>query len=104
MKAYVGVDVLIHIFLTSALVGEWSASHPSHFTPMERAPGTHWKGGIQLNFFFFLLSATARGGLWPPFSFEGFVTMIVLRGGVVNPTPNPQLSWKTNVFCRGCLP
>jgi hypothetical protein len=32
--------------LTSALVGgEWSASRPGHFTPGERAPGTHWKGG-----------------------------------------------------------
>ena len=24
--------------------------------------------------------------------------------GVVTPTPNPQRSWRTNVFCRGCLP
>jgi hypothetical protein len=55
------------------------------------------------NFKFFFFGATALGGLWPPL-FEGFVTMIVLRGGVVNPTPNPQLSWRTNVFCRGCLP
>jgi hypothetical protein len=32
--------------LTSALDGsEWSASHPGHFTPRERAPGTHWLGG-----------------------------------------------------------
>jgi hypothetical protein len=23
----------------------WSASHPEHFTPRERAPGTHWTGG-----------------------------------------------------------
>jgi hypothetical protein len=39
MKAYVGVDVKIHIFLTSALVGgEWSASRPGRFTPVERAP------------------------------------------------------------------
>jgi hypothetical protein len=30
--------------------------------------------------------------------------MIVLQGGVVNPTPNPQLSWRTNVFCWGCPP
>jgi hypothetical protein len=35
---------------------------------------------------------------------EGFVTMIVLQGGVVNLTPNPQPFWRTNVFCRGCLP
>jgi hypothetical protein len=41
MKAYGGVGVQIHIFLTSALVwGEWSASRPGRFTP-----GTHWIGG-----------------------------------------------------------
>jgi hypothetical protein len=34
MKTYGGVDVYIHIFLTSALaVGEWSASRPGRFTP-----------------------------------------------------------------------
>jgi hypothetical protein len=33
-------------YLTSALDGgEWSASYPGHFTPRERAPGTHWLGG-----------------------------------------------------------
>jgi hypothetical protein len=33
MKAYVGVDVQIHILLTSALVGgEWSASRTGCFT------------------------------------------------------------------------
>jgi hypothetical protein len=33
-------------FLTSALVGdEWSDLRPSHFTPGERAHGTHWIGG-----------------------------------------------------------
>jgi hypothetical protein len=46
MTAYGGVDVYIHIFLTSALAGgEWSASLPSRFTPGERAPGTHCIGG-----------------------------------------------------------
>jgi hypothetical protein len=46
MKAYGGVDVQVHIFLTSVLVGgEWSASRPGRFTPGEIAPGTHWIGG-----------------------------------------------------------
>jgi hypothetical protein len=46
MKAYRGVDVQIHIFLTSVLVGgEWSASRLGRFTPEERAPSTHWIGG-----------------------------------------------------------
>jgi hypothetical protein len=46
MKAYGGVDVYTHVFLTSALVGvEWSASRPGRFTPREKAPGTHWIGG-----------------------------------------------------------
>jgi hypothetical protein len=31
--------------LTSALVGEWSASRPDRFTPGEKAPGNHWIGG-----------------------------------------------------------
>jgi hypothetical protein len=47
MKAYGGVDIYIHLFLTSSLAGgEWSASHPGSFTPGERAPGTHWTGGL----------------------------------------------------------
>jgi hypothetical protein len=46
MKAYGGMDVEMHIFLTSALgLGEWSASRPGHFTPGERAHGVHWIGG-----------------------------------------------------------
>jgi hypothetical protein len=46
MKTYTGVDVQIHVFLNSALVGgKWSASRLGRFTPGERAPGTHWIGG-----------------------------------------------------------
>jgi hypothetical protein len=42
MKAYGGLDVQIHIFLTSAIVGgEWSASSPDRFTPGEKAPSTN---------------------------------------------------------------
>jgi hypothetical protein len=41
-----GVDLKIHILLTSALAGdEWSDSRPGRFTPGERAPGTHSIGG-----------------------------------------------------------
>jgi hypothetical protein len=46
MRAYRGVDVWIHIFLTSAQVGsEWLASRPCRFTRWERAPDSHWIGG-----------------------------------------------------------
>jgi hypothetical protein len=46
MKAYAGVNVYIHIFLTAELVeGKWSASRPCRFTPGERALGTHWIRG-----------------------------------------------------------
>jgi hypothetical protein len=39
MKMYKGVVVQIHVFLTSALVGdEWSASRPCSFTPREIGP------------------------------------------------------------------
>jgi hypothetical protein len=45
MKPYGGVDIQIHIFLTSALVGgEWPASRPGRFTPGKRDPGTHLIG------------------------------------------------------------
>jgi hypothetical protein len=48
MKVYGGVDVWIHVFLTSALAGgERSASRPGpgRFTTGEKAPSTHWIGG-----------------------------------------------------------
>jgi hypothetical protein len=46
MKAYMRVDVQIHIFLTSALVGgESSASRPGRFTFGERTVGNHRVGG-----------------------------------------------------------
>jgi hypothetical protein len=46
MKTYGGLDVQIHVFLTSALAGdEWSASCTSRFNPGETAPSTHWIGG-----------------------------------------------------------
>jgi hypothetical protein len=45
MKTYGGIDVQIHVFLTSAVAGEWSVSHPGRFIPVERIPGTHQIGG-----------------------------------------------------------
>jgi hypothetical protein len=46
VKTYVGMEVWLHPFLTSALDGdEWSASRPRHFTCGERAPGAYRIGG-----------------------------------------------------------
>jgi hypothetical protein len=46
MKTCGGMDLYIHIFLTSALAGgQQSASRPCRFTPGERAPGTQWIEG-----------------------------------------------------------
>jgi hypothetical protein len=46
MKAYWGVHIEIHVFLTSSIDrGEWSASRPGCLTPGERVPGTHRVGG-----------------------------------------------------------
>lgn len=46
MKAYGGVDIQLHPFLTLLRDGgEWSDSHPGHFTPGDMVPSTHWIGG-----------------------------------------------------------
>jgi hypothetical protein len=46
MKTNGEVEIQLHEFLTLALDGgEWSASHPGHFTYREKAPDTHWIGG-----------------------------------------------------------
>jgi hypothetical protein len=46
LKSYGGVDVEIHVFLTSALVGgEGSASRPNRVTALERVPCSHRIGG-----------------------------------------------------------
>jgi hypothetical protein len=46
MKAYKGVDLYIHVFVISALVGgEWSALHPGRFNPPSprgRSPPYPW--------------------------------------------------------------
>jgi hypothetical protein len=45
MKAYRGVEVQIHVFLSSALDGdECSASHTGLCAPEERVPDFHWIG------------------------------------------------------------
>jgi hypothetical protein len=38
MKAYEGVDVYIHIFLTSEVEVSGQLSHPGHFTRQETIP------------------------------------------------------------------
>jgi hypothetical protein len=45
MKAYLGAEIQLHAFLTSALdASEWSSSRPGSFTPGERAPLIHQIG------------------------------------------------------------
>jgi hypothetical protein len=46
MKAYGGVNVQIHIFLTSVLAGrEWSATLPGPLYPQRMSPRYHCIGG-----------------------------------------------------------
>jgi hypothetical protein len=46
MKAYGGMDVQIHVFLTLALVkGQWLTLRPKALSPKERTHDTHWIGG-----------------------------------------------------------
>jgi hypothetical protein len=46
MNTYGGVDVYIHVFLTSSLLGdELSASRLGRFTPEESTRCTYWIGG-----------------------------------------------------------
>jgi hypothetical protein len=45
MKAHGGVDLYIHVLLTSPLGGEWSSSRPCRFNACERPSCYHWIGG-----------------------------------------------------------
>jgi len=46
MKVYVGVQVRLHSFLTSALdIGEWSLSHPIILPLSGNTRDTHWIAG-----------------------------------------------------------
>ena len=50
---------------------------------------------------FFVMSPPAdRSG----FNFSHSVTIFFSRCGVVSPTPNPQQSWRTDVFLSGLSP
>jgi len=40
-----GVEVQLHALTSEVDGGKWSASHPSHFIPKKRAPGTYWIWG-----------------------------------------------------------
>jgi hypothetical protein len=64
--------------------GKWSASCPDHFTPRERAPGTHWiEGGIVYS----LLSIFN-----PTFAGAGFVVPSAVAF-------SPILHWEAYLNC-----
>jgi hypothetical protein len=45
IKKYGGMEVQLHVFLTSVLNGiKWSALRPGRFTDEVRGSGTHWGG------------------------------------------------------------
>jgi hypothetical protein len=72
MKKFGDVDLWIHVFLTSVLVGgEWSASRPCRFTPGESALGTHW----------------IAGWMHPRDGLDGVEKKIVYPSGTRTPTP-----------------
>jgi len=46
IKMYRRVDLWLHTHILNLGLdgGQWAASHPSHFTSGEIAPGIHWTG------------------------------------------------------------
>jgi hypothetical protein len=53
-----------------------------------------------------IIGSTALRGPLPSsevFPSLDFVIKSIFQGGVVSPTSNPQLSWRADVFCQGCL-
>jgi len=66
MKAYMGVDVQLHIVLTSALGGgEWSASTPRPLYRREGAAGAHWIGDwVGKVLMGFMPKCTSGGSIW----------------------------------------
>jgi hypothetical protein len=45
MKAYWGMEALLHTLLTMALDGSSQLHAPATLPPSKKAPGTHWTGG-----------------------------------------------------------